>query len=62
MIYHKIQHEISSTWFITTYQQKHYGLAERIEQLGKIFHGDITLEERYYNLAENMKIYSLNEK
>ena len=45
MIYHKIQHEIPSIWFITSYRQKHYDLAERIEWLGKICHEDITLEK-----------------
>ena len=45
MIYHKIQHEIPSIWFITTYRQKHYDLGERIEWLGKICHDDITLEK-----------------
>ena len=62
MIYHKIQHEISSTWFITTYGQKHYGLAERIQRLGKTSHGDITPEQRYYNLVKNMEIYRSKEK
>ena len=58
----KMQHEISSTRFITTYRQKHYDLVERIEQLGKTSHGDITVVQKHYNLVEYMEIYSFKEK
>ena len=44
MIYHRIQCENIFYMVYHNLPAKHYGLPERIEQLGKICHGDITLK------------------